>query len=132
MMKVCLILVAFACLAGVLNAQYCSNAYCPSGQCYQVVPGDTVGAIVGQNSYCVSQVGTANNINVNNIYPGEFLCIPSGCSVSSGRTYSTPTNYQACSTGVGCAGGTCYTVQSGNTVSGIVGGSISCINSVGK
>jgi hypothetical protein len=64
---------------------------------------------------------------VNNIYPGEALCIPSGCNsyasaystYNNGNYYTTSNNY--------CPGGTIVTVQSGNTVGGFVGGNQNCM-----
>jgi LysM repeat protein len=137
MMKVCLLLVTVACLAGALRAQNCgiNGGYC-SGTCVTVAAGNTVGGFVNGNTGCESAVAQASGLaNVNTISVGQVLCIPAGCYANSGYTGSTSAYYGyngysgACGN-YACSYGTCYTVQSGNTVSGIVGGSQSCINSV--
>jgi lysozyme len=140
-MKLCLVLVAITCLVGGLNAQTCSSSSCPVGYtCHVVQSGDTVSALVGGSTSCINSVYSVYapypysqyNYNANLIYPGEVLCIPTGCF---GYNYNSYTNYAVgqsttCANGYSCASGSCYTVQPGQTVSGIVGSNQNCINAV--
>jgi lysozyme len=92
--------------------------------------------LVGGSTSCINSVYAlypySQNYNPSLIYPGEVLCIPSGCF---GYNYNSYTNYAVgqsttCGNGYSCASGSCYTVQPGQTVSGIVGSNQNCINAV--
>lgn len=88
-MKLCLVLVVITCLIGGLNAQTCSSSSCQAGYtCHVVQSGDTVITLVGGNTTCINSVYAlypySQNYHANTIYPGEVLCIPSGCLDKNG------------------------------------------------
>jgi LysM repeat protein len=94
--------------------------------------GNTVGGFVAggaANTVCVNAVASANNLaNVNTIYAGEQLCIPSNCYANTATAASAGT----CPLNNGYSG-YLVTVQSGQTVGGFVnGGAINteCVNAV--
>lgn len=78
-----LLLTAFAGLVGL--STHAASVACPVGsKAYQVVFGDTLGAIAAHSNTTWQTLATTNHlINPNLIFPGQTLCVPNGTTQSA-------------------------------------------------